>query len=125
MQSQRIILANDQRLLREMFRRVIRKIPDFKVVGEIADLGELPGMIEQLEPQWVLVSLNQDGKLPQALCSLLADYPKVRLLAMDADGSEVKIKWVETHEEDLKDLSLGALVEALRSQSPWELSVQS
>jgi DNA-binding NarL/FixJ family response regulator len=108
-----------------MFRRVIKKIPDFKVVGEITDLDELPKLIEQLEPQWVLVSLNQDGKLPQTLSSLLADYPKVRLLAMDADGSEVKIKWVETHEEDLKNLSLGALVEALRSQSPWELSVRS
>jgi DNA-binding NarL/FixJ family response regulator len=124
MQSQRIILANEQRLLREMFRRVIKKIPDFKVVGEITDLAELPEMMERLEPQWVLVSLNQDGKLPRTLCSLLADYPKVRLLAMDADGSEVKIKWVETHEKDLGDLSLGALVEALRSQSPWELSVQ-
>ncbi len=125
MQSHRIIIANKQRLWREMLRRVIEKLPDLKVVGEISDWEELPEALEQSKAEWVIVSLDANGTMPDCIKSLLAGHPTVRVLALDANGSEVKMRWVEAHEKDLNDLSLGALITALRSQSPWESSVQN
>ena len=120
MQQHRIVVANKQRLLRQMLRRVIEKTPDFQVVGEISGLTRLPEYVDQVDAQWVIVSLESDGNMPEEIETLLAQYPTVRVLAVASDGSHVKVKWVETHEEDLDNLSLGALVAALRKQSPWQ-----
>jgi DNA-binding NarL/FixJ family response regulator len=124
MGPRRIILADVPRFLREMLRRALAHAPGLWVVGEIADLGRLSSAIEQTGAQWVIVSLPQDGKMPEATESLLAVHPSVRFLAVTTDGSQIKLKWTESHEQTLDDLSLDELIELLREDHLGNVRMQ-
>ncbi len=117
MTEQRIILANGSRLLREMLKRVLIKSENLDVVREVIDQKELPSAIEHSNPAWVIVSLAFDSGIPTWVDSFLAIHPSVRFLAVASDGSKVKIKWLEVHEQELNGLSLGELIHILENKS--------
>ena len=139
MQPSRIVLADGSRFLHEMLKRVIEKTPDLQVVSEIADLARLSSTIAETEAEWVIVSLPPDGKILETLESSLTAHPSVRVLALAADGSQVKMKWVEpresavavaadgsqikmdwveSREKILDDLSVDELIAILRKHHP-------
>jgi hypothetical protein len=139
MQSRKIIMVDGSRFLREMLKRVIAKTPGLQLVDEITDLASLSSVIEQTGAQWMVVSYPPNGKLPEAVESSLATHPSVRVLALAADGSQVKMKWmeprdsavavaadarlvkmkwVESREKILDDLSLDELIAILRADGP-------
>lgn len=122
MSPSRIILANGSRFLHEMLKRALEKTPDLQVVDEVTNLARLPSAISRTDAQWVIMSLPLDGEIPEVAKSLLIAHPSVRILAMATDGSQVRIKWLESHEEALDDLSLDELFAVLRTQSPWRLA---
>jgi DNA-binding NarL/FixJ family response regulator len=98
MQPCKIIMVDGSRFLREMLKRVIAKTPGLQLVEEITDLANLSTAIEQTGAQWMVVSYPPDGKLPEAVESLLAAHPSIRVLALATDGSQAKMKWVEPRE---------------------------
>jgi hypothetical protein len=120
MQPRRIIMVNGSRFLQEMLKRVIEKTPGLQVVDEINDLARLSSAIEQTGAQWVVVSYPPNGEMPKAVASSLAAHPSVRVLAVAPDGSHVKMKWVESREEILDDLSLDELIAVLCDRLPPE-----
>jgi len=61
---QRIILVNGSRLLREMLHAVIYKVEHLQVVREVSNHEELPYAIEQLQAEWLVMSLPFDKGLP-------------------------------------------------------------
>ena len=113
--KQRIILVNSSRLLREMLHVVIYKTDHLQLVREFSSYEELPSAIEQLEAEWLIVSLPFDKGIPDWVDHYITNHPLTRLMAVSADSSKVKMKWVETHEEDLGDLSLKDLIHVLES----------
>ncbi|MGH2523082.1 MAG: hypothetical protein ACRDH2_11315 [Anaerolineales bacterium] len=117
--TRRIILANEPRLLREMFKRVIRTIPDLEVVGEASSLEALEPLIEQTQAQWVVVSLIASGQMPESVERLLSQHPTLRILAVAEDGSQAMVKWLESREERLSGFSLNDLIAALQAKAPW------
>jgi hypothetical protein len=120
MQPHRIIMVNGSRFLQEMLKRVIEKTPGLQVVDEINDLARLSSAIERTGAQWVVVSYPPNGEMPKAVASSLAAHPSVRVLAVAADGSHVKMKGVESREEILDDLSLDELITVLCDRLPLE-----
>lgn len=114
----RIILANKPRLLRGMLKRVLQKVPDFQVVGEVLDPARLSATIEKTEAQWVVLSLSPAGNMPAMAETLLAVHPTICILAVAMDGSRVKVKRVEPHEQDLNGLLLEELLAVMRTQHP-------
>jgi DNA-binding NarL/FixJ family response regulator len=115
MSEQRIILANSSRLLREMLNRILLKAEHLKVVQEVTDHNDLPAIIEQREAEWILMSLPVDGQLPEWTKTFLRDHPRMRIMTFAPDGSWVRMKWLEIHEERLTDLSLQDLIHILES----------
>ena len=113
MSIKRIILADGSRLLREMLQRVIYKEDNLEVVKEVARYEELPSAIEQFDPEWVIMSLPSNHIIPDWVDIYITDHPSVRFLAVSTDGSKIKMKWLEPHEEDLGDLSLKDLIHIL------------
>jgi DNA-binding NarL/FixJ family response regulator len=60
----RVLLADDQTLVRSGFRMILRAEPDVEVVGEAADGAEAIALAGELEPHVVLMDLrmpNVDG----------------------------------------------------------------
>ena len=113
MSEQRIILANGSRLVREMLNRILHKTENLKVVKEVFDQEELPAEIEKSDAEWVIMSLPVDKKMPEWVDTYIVDHPRVRFMAVANDGSWVKTKWLEYHEEELDNLSLRDLIHIL------------
>lgn len=116
MPEQRIVLANGSRLLRDMLKRIIFKSDKLEIVREVTDQKDLPSVIEHTNPEWVIVSLSFDNGVPAWVDSFMASHPSVRFLALATDGSTIKMKWLEVHEQELKGLSLNDLIHILESK---------
>ncbi len=115
MPEQRIVLANGSRLLRDMLRRIMFKSDRLEVVREVTDQKELPTVIENTNPQWVIVSLSFDNVIPPWVDTFMVSHPSVRFMGFASDGSKVKMKWMEVHEQELDELSLNELIQILES----------
>jgi len=116
MSEQRIILANGSRLLRDMLKRILYKSDHFEVVREVTDQKDLPLAIEHTQPEWVILSLSFDNDVPAWVDGFMASHPSVRFMAVAADGSTVKMKWLEVHEQELNGLSLHDFIHILESK---------
>jgi DNA-binding NarL/FixJ family response regulator len=116
MQSCQIILANEPRLLRSMFRRVFGKVRALEVAGELGDLARLPSLVDETDAQWVIVSLSPNCELPDSVSSLVASHPAMGIVGVAADGSVVKIQRGGQAEAAAAALSLDQLVAALTQQ---------
>ena len=116
MTEQRIVLANGSRLLRDMLKRIIFKSDKLEIVREVTDQKELPSVIENTNPEWVIVSLSYNNGVPPWVDGFMASHPSVRFIALAMDGSRIKMKWLEVHEQDLNGLSLNDLIHILESK---------
>lgn len=111
----RVILANRPRLFREMLLRVLSKDIDLEVVAEIVNLDDLPEAIRQTSAHWVLVSLLPSGNLPFYTDLLMNLYPKLSVLALAGDGSQMKVKSGSEFEASIVGASLKDLLMIMHS----------
>ena len=114
MSEQKIILVNDSRLLREILKRVIDKSDGLRVVMELLHLNELEPAMRTIQPDWVLVSVPDADHTPKALEKIIKKHPGLKMIAVSADGAQVRMKWVEYHEEALDGLSWDDLITILK-----------
>ena len=117
MSEQRIVLANGSRLLRDMLKRILFKSERLEVVREVTDQKELPSVIENTHPQWVIVSLSFDNVIPPWVDNFMVSHPSVRFMGFASDGSKIKMKWLEVHEQEFDELSLNELIHILESKA--------
>ncbi|WP_406629680.1 response regulator [Amycolatopsis sp. WGS_07] len=79
--SVRVLLVDDERLIRAGLRAIVDSEPDLTVVGEAADGAEVPGLVGQLRPDVVLMDVRMpavDGiRATEHLLSAVDDPPKV------------------------------------------------
>ena len=113
MSEHRIILANSSRLVREMLNRILRKTDNLEVVQEVTNHKKLPTEIEKSDAEWVIMSLPIDSNMPEWVDTYIVNHPYVHFMAVASDGSWVKTKWLEYHEEKLNNLSLRDLIHIL------------
>jgi hypothetical protein len=113
MTEQRIILANGSRLVHDMLNRILLKTKNLRVVREIATHKKLPTEIDKVDAEWVIMSLPVDSQIPEWVGNYIVDHPRVRIMAVANDGSWVKTRWLESHEEELDNLSLKDLIHIL------------
>jgi DNA-binding NarL/FixJ family response regulator len=117
MQMSRVILANEPRLLRGLLQRVLSRVPGLAVVGEVSDPAQLAPMVDQSEPQWVIVSIWPEGSVPSVIQPLLGKPTPPGILGMAADGSQVKVMTAGTPEETRGGLSLDDLIAILNKRA--------
>jgi DNA-binding NarL/FixJ family response regulator len=113
MSKQRIILANSSRLVREMLNRILRKTENLDIVQEVNNPNNLLIELEETDAEWVVMSLPVDHTVPEWVDAFIVEHPHVRFMAVADDGSWVKTKWLESHEEELENLSLNDLIHIL------------
>ncbi|HSM71033.1 MAG TPA: hypothetical protein VK851_05785 [Anaerolineales bacterium] len=113
MTDQRIILANDSRLIREMLNRILLKAEHLEVVQQVDDQGSLPDSIQQQDAEWIILSLSEDNKIPDWADDYIREHPLLRILTVSHDGSWVKMKRLDKREQDFVNLSLQELLNIL------------
>lgn len=120
MSDQRIILANDSRLLREMLNRILHKSEHLDVVQQISGLESLPGAIQKQGVEWIILTLPEDNKIPDWTDGYMDEHPYVKILTVSPDGGSIKMKWFDKREQDYPDLSLQELIQMLEEDSNIE-----
>jgi len=85
----RILLAEDQQILREGIRALLERVPQFKVVGEAKDGEEVIQMVEALNPDIVLMNVGMP-KINgiQATKTIKASRPQLPILALSGNDDE-------------------------------------
>jgi len=111
--AQRIILINSSRLLGDLLRSIIGKVDHLEMVKEVSKYEELPAAIENTEAEWVLMSLPFDTSFPRWVEDHLAKHPSMRFLALFIGSRKVRLKWLESPEEQLEDPTLDDLIHIL------------
>lgn len=117
MESCRIVLANEPRLLRGLLHYALAKAADVEVVGEVMDPARLPDAVAQGAADRVIVSLWRDTDLPLPIRRLVDAHPAVAVMGVAADGSRVKLYEPGVDgEQVMRGLSLSDLLAVLRTR---------
>lgn len=126
--SVKVVLADDQRLLREGLRVLLELHKDIQVVGEADDGIKAEAMVEQLRPHVVLMDLRMprlDGV--EATRRITARWPQVQVLVLTTyDDDELVFRSIEAGASGylLKDVGSDALAEAIRAAARGESPMQ-
>ena len=79
----RVVLADDQALIREGFRAILERADDFQVVGEAQDGVDVLAVVRRTRPDVVLMDIRmprRDGIAATAeICADLTVHPSKRL----------------------------------------------
>jgi DNA-binding NarL/FixJ family response regulator len=114
----RLVLADDQELVRAGFRMILESHDDLEVVGEAADGVEAVDLARELRPDLVLMDIRmprQDGVTATGI--IATDCPEVRVLVLTTfDLDEYVYDALEAGASGflLKDVGRDELVTAVR-----------
>lgn len=120
METRRIVLANESRLLREMLKCVIDESPSLEIVGETQQFSEIKRLAKKHNAHWVIVTLTSTGDIPDQINKLLIPNSAISILAITNKGGKAKIRWVDLHEETFIDWSLEEMLELLHEKVPHQ-----
>jgi AmiR/NasT family two-component response regulator len=82
MKRVRVLVANRPRLMRELVLATISDKPDIEVVGEVVDESNLVEVVEQVQPDVLILSIDEEEKRLGQCGFLLGRYPQMRILAL-------------------------------------------
>jgi len=85
MKTTRVVLADDHPIVRASIRRLLEKADDIEVVGEAGDGIETIRLVEELDPDVLLLDVEMPGmKGFEVARRLMAAGASVRILALSA-----------------------------------------
>lgn len=114
----RVLLVDDQQIVRQGLATILRYAPGIKVVGEAGDGEEAIALAHQLEPDVVLMDLKMPrlGGIPatRQICAELPDTRVIILTTYDTDDLVFEGIKAGARGYLLKDATSETLVEAIR-----------
>ena len=120
----RVLLADDQTLVRDGFRSIIEREPDLEVVGEAGDGRAALDRARRLAPDVVLMDIRMpilDGLEATRRLLTVPDHPRVLILTT-FDRNEYVYHALKAGASGflLKDVRAGQLTEAIRTVAAGE-----
>lgn len=127
MKTIRVLVANHPRLMRELTMATISDQPDITIVGEVKEESELLSAVEQTQPDFLIVALDESNRLPEKCVSILHKHPELKIIAIRSDRNIAMFYWTSLSvESDQFEASETALLSVLRGKSqtapsnePW------
>jgi chemotaxis response regulator CheB len=89
----RVLVANRPRLMREMVLTTIADQPDIEIVGEVVNEDDLNDMVEQTQPDVLILSLEEPERSLGKCGFLLGRYPRMRILALAPEQNRGLYYW--------------------------------
>lgn len=117
--SVRVLVANRPRLLRELVLSTLSEQAGIIVVGEADDEKDVPDLVEQTWPDFLLISLDESRKRPTLCDALLRQFPALRIIAVTPNTNLGIYYWaaMEIHSSKMEASEEG-LLNLMRSASP-------
>lgn len=117
MKRVRVLVANRPRLMREMVIATIADQPDIEIVGEVVDDSDLNEIVEQTQPDVLILALEEPER-PLGQCGfLLGRYPRMRILALAPEQNRGIYYWamIDIRNKPVESSEAGVL-DAIRSR---------
>jgi chemotaxis response regulator CheB len=113
----RVLVANRPRLLREMVMSALSEQPGINVVGEAEDEGDVPDLVRETKPDFLLIGMEEGRRRPRLCDLLLRQYPALRIIAVAPSSSLGIFYWAsfEIHSATLEASEEG-LLEVIRKK---------
>jgi AmiR/NasT family two-component response regulator len=89
----RVLVANRPRLMREIVLATIADQPDIEVVGDVEQTVNLTEIVEQVQPDVLIVALDEQEKRTGECGFLLGRYPRMRILALAPERNLGILYW--------------------------------
>jgi chemotaxis response regulator CheB len=112
----RVLVANQPRLMRELVLEMITDHEDIEVVGEVAQEGSILEKVDEVRPEFLIMTLRRSEAKP-ALCDLLWErFPRLKVIALQSESNDSILYWVnfnvqatriETSEKGILDVLRG------------------
>lgn len=117
MRRVRVLVANRPRLMRELVMAAISDQPDIDVVGEVPKENQLTEIVEDVQPDVLIIALEEPEKLNVKCGFLLGRYPQMRILALEPEQNRGIFYWaiVDVRTKVLESSEAGIL-SALRER---------
>lgn len=114
----RVLVANRPRLMRDLVLSTITECSDIEVVGEVELESEIRQHVEKMQPDCLIITLDQGNARPAICDSLLRDFPEMKILALSAGHDSSMFFWASTkiHSRSVEPSENG-VVAALREAS--------
>jgi chemotaxis response regulator CheB len=111
----RVLVANQPRLMQELVLATISDQPDVEIVGEVQNENEILTVVEQVQPDFLVVALSASEERPSICDTLLPRYPQMRILALAPERNRGIFYWstFQIHSGHIESSEEG-LLEALR-----------
>jgi AmiR/NasT family two-component response regulator len=113
--SVRVLVANRPRLLREMVLSTLSEQAGINVVGETENEQDVPSLVAETRPDFLLIALDESRQRP-ALCDLLLEkFPALRIIAVAANTNIGIFYWATSEIHSLiMETSEASLLEVMR-----------
>lgn len=111
MKRVRVLIANRPRLMRELVMATIADQPDIEIVGEVGDGGDLTEVVEQVQPDVLILTMDEPEKRLGQCGFLLGRYPQMRILALAPEENRGIFYWaiVDIRTKPLESSEAGIL----------------
>ncbi len=93
MKRVRVLVANRPRLIRELVMATISDQPDIEIVGEVADEDHLIEVVEQVQPDVLILAMDEPEKRVGQCGFLLGRYPQMKILALAPEQNRGIYYW--------------------------------
>jgi DNA-binding NarL/FixJ family response regulator len=85
----RLVIADDHELIREGVKKIIRSAAGLRVVGEAADLAQTVALVEQHQPDLVVLDISLPGHEGlEGLAELRRRFPQQRIVMLSMYSEE-------------------------------------
>ena len=117
--SVRVVVANRPRLLRELVLSTLSEQEGIEVVGEAEDERDVPLLVAQTQPDFLLLSMEKSRKRPALCDALLRQFPALRIIAVAPNANLGIHYWaaMEIHSRKMEASEAG-LLSLMRSILP-------
>lgn len=93
MKSVRVLVANRPRLMRELILATIADQADIEIVGEITDEQQIEVAVSGTQPDFLIVALEGENRLPLPCITVLQNHPNLRVIAISPDRNSTMFYW--------------------------------
>lgn len=89
----RVLIANRPRLMRELMMATISDQPDIEIVGEVQQESGIGDAVAQTHPDFLIVALDSDDRLPNFCRPILQNHPQIKIIAIAPDRNSTVFYW--------------------------------
>jgi AmiR/NasT family two-component response regulator len=112
----RVLVANRPRLLRELVLSTLSEQTGINVVGETDNEADVPSLVAETRPDFLLIALDESRRRPRLCDQLLEKFPALGIIAVAPNTNVGIFYWasleihatpMEASEEALLDVMRG------------------